>query len=110
MLFRSGRGSLLYPFSCVLGKSKIGKFTTLNVHCSVPHDNITGDYCTFSPYSAIMGHCNIGDECFFGVASYCIPKVTLPAFTKVSAGAIVRKSINDPTILYGDPAAPRQAR
>lgn len=102
-----GKGSVICPFTSVLGDAVIEEFVTLNVYTTVAHDNIVKKYSTYSPYAGTMGNCEIGEECFFGTAAYCIPKVKLPAGTKVSAGAVVRKSITTPCTLYGDPAQPK---
>lgn len=101
-----GKGCVFSPNSCVMGDAIIGDFVTLNIFSSVSHDNIVGDFTTYSPHSGTMGGCVLGEEVFLGAGSYCIPSVTLPSRTKVSAGAIVRKSIITPLTLYGDPAAP----
>lgn len=105
-----GKGCVICPNTCVLGDAQVGNFVTVNVFCTIAHDNVIGDYVTYSPYVGTMGVCKIGNECFFGTASYCVPKVSLPAGTKVSAGAIVRKSIQTPETLYGDPATPKQKK
>lgn len=102
------KGIIMAPYSSVLGDSIVGNFVTLNVYCCVAHDNIIGDYTTFSPYCGTMGYCDIGNECFFGTATYCIPKVKLGAKIKVSAGSVVRHSYSEETTLLGNPAKPRQ--
>lgn len=102
-----GVGITMCPYSAILGDANVGNFVTFNVYSCVAHDNIIGDYITFSPYCGTMGNCNIGDECFFGTAAYCIPKVTLGNKIKVSAGSMVRHSYEDECVLLGNPAKPR---
>lgn len=103
-----GKGCIVCPFTSVLGDAIVEEFVTLNVYTTVAHDNVVKKYTTYSPYTGTMGNCEIGEECFLGTAAYCIPKVKLPSGTKVSAGAVVRKSVAESCTLYGDPAAPRQ--
>jgi len=103
-----GRGIIMCPYSAILGDAVVGNFVTLNIYSCVTHDNLIGNYNTFSPYSGTMGNCEIGDECFFGTASYCIPKVKLGNKIKISAGSMVRHSFNQECILQGNPAKPRQ--
>lgn len=105
---RMGKGITICPFTTVLGDAVLGNFVTLNVYNCIAHDNIIGDFVTLSPYCGTMGNCKIGDECFFGTASYCIPKVTLGNNVKVSAGSVVRHSYSDSVVLIGNPAKPRQ--
>lgn len=102
-----GVGNTLSPYSCVNGDSVIGNFVTLNVHTTVSHDSIVNNFVTFSPYSGVMGNCRVGDECFFGTASYCIPNVTLGNKIKVSAGSVVRHSFLEDCVLRGNPAKPK---
>lgn len=105
-----GSGIVICPFSTVLGDSVVGDFVTLNVHTCVAHDNIIGNFVTYSPYCGSMGNCEIQDECFFGTAAYCIPKIKLGRNIKVSAGSVVRHSFLEECILQGNPAKPRVAQ
>lgn len=106
-LARIGRGSVICPQAVITSDAQIGEFVTMNIYSSVPHDSVVGDFSTFSPYASIMGNCKVGKDVFFGAYATCIPKVSLPDGTKVSAGAVVRKSIEQAATLYGDPAKPR---
>jgi sugar O-acyltransferase (sialic acid O-acetyltransferase NeuD family) len=103
-----GQGSIIGPNTVVTSDACIGQFVTLNLNCCIAHNCTVGEFTTFSPYASIMGHCNIGSDCFFGAGALCVPKVFLPSYTKVSAGAVVRKSITEPATLYGDPASPKK--
>jgi len=102
-----GVGMVMCPYSSILGDAVVGDFVTFNVYSCVTHDNVIGNYITFSPYCGTMGNCEIGDECFFGTAAYCIPKVKLGNNIKVSAGSIVRHSYDNECVLLGNPAKPR---
>lgn len=102
-----GVGITMCPFSAILGDSIVGDFVTFNVYSCVTHDNVIGNFITFSPYCGTMGYCTIDDDCFFGTAAYCIPKVKLGKGIKVSAGSVVRHSYMDQCVLLGNPAKPR---
>lgn len=100
-----GKGVVICPYATVSGDSVIGDFVTLNVHTCVTHDNVVGNYSTYSPYAGSMGNCSIGEDCFFGAASYCIPGVTVANGCKISAGSFVRKShLTENDVLIGNPA------
>jgi sugar O-acyltransferase (sialic acid O-acetyltransferase NeuD family) len=103
-----GVGITMNPYSTVMGNAIVGNFVTLNVFTCVAHDNVVGDFVTYSPYCGTMGNCEIGDECFFGTASYCIPKIKLGKKIKVSAGSVVRHSYTEESVLIGNPAKPRK--
>lgn len=104
---RIGRGCILTPQSIVVGDAVLGNFVFMNTNATVGHDAVIGDYSTMFPNTEVCGNCQIGEDVIMGIGSYVLPNVNLPSGTKVSAGAIVRKSIDTPTTLYGDPAKPR---
>lgn len=100
-----GKGVVICPYATVLGDSVVGDFVTLNVYSCVAHDNVVGNYSTYSPYAGSMGNCSIGEACFFGTASYCIPGVTVANACKISAGSFLRKShLIEHDVLIGNPA------
>lgn len=102
-----GRGCILTPQTIVVGDAVLGDFVFMNTNATVGHDAVIGDYTTMFPNTEVCGNCTLGQDVIMGIGSYVIPNVALPSKTKVSAGAIVRKSIDTPTTLYGDPAKPR---
>ena len=95
------------PQSIVTGDAVLGDFVFMNTNATVGYDTTIGSYTTLFPNSEVCGDCEIGESCLFGIGSYVLPKVKLPEGTKVSAGAIVRKSPIDNRTLYGDPAKPK---
>lgn len=105
---RIGRGCIIAPQAIVTGDAVIGDGVFVNTNATVGHDSKVADFCTLGPNSEICGHCDIGEGCYFGVGAYALPHVRLPAWTKVSAGAVVRKSVADVCTLYGDPAKPKE--
>lgn len=102
-----GKGCILTPQTLVVGDAVLGDFVFMNTNATVGHDSKIGDYTTLFPNSEVCGNCILGDDCLVGIGGYVLPNVFLPSGTKVSAGAVVRKSIDKPTTLYGDPAKPR---
>lgn len=99
-----GKGCILAPQALVCGDPVIGDFVFMNTNATVGHDTKIGSYSTLFPNTEVCGNCDVGEDCLFGIGSYVLPKVTLPQGTKVSAGAVVRKSPPDNRTLYGDPA------
>ena len=100
--------TFIHKSATVSLQSEIGQGSIVGPNTVITSDAKLGEYTTFSPYASVMGHCTLGTDCFFGTNALCVPKVSLPSHTKVSAGAVVRKSITEPTTLYGDPAGPRK--
>lgn len=104
-----GKGCWLAAYSSICGDAVIGDFVSYNVYAQSGHDCVIGDYTTFSPYAETCGGCIVGDGVFFGVRAVAVPKVNIAAGAKISAGAVVRKSILEAVTVYGDPARPRAA-
>ena len=104
-----GRGCILAPQASVCGDPEIGNFVFMNTNATVGHDTFIGDYTTLFPNSEVCGDCDVEEGCLLGIGAYVLPKVRLHPGTKVSAGAIVRKTPEDSRTLYGDPAQPRVA-
>lgn len=101
-----GRGCVFAPQSILAGDPVLGRFVFLNTNATVGHDSVVGSYVTLYPNTEICGDCGIGEDVIFGIGAYAFPKVTIVKGAKVSAGAVVRKSVLTPVTVYGDPAKP----
>ena len=101
-----GKGCVFSVQSIICGDCIIEDFVFCNTNATVGHDSKIGKYTTLYPNTEICGNCDIGEECIFAIGSYVIPNVNLPSYTKVSAGAVVRKSYDEPHLLVGNPAIP----
>lgn len=105
-----GRGCVLAPHALVCGDPVIGDFCFFNTNATIGHDTTLGAYSTLFPNTEVCGNCDLGEGCILGIGAYVIPGVTLPAGTKVSAGAVVRESIGAPGTIYGDPRGAYRVR
>jgi sugar O-acyltransferase (sialic acid O-acetyltransferase NeuD family) len=101
-----GKGCVFAPQSMIVGDCILGDFIFCNTNATVGHDSTVGDFTTMYPNTEVCGNCNIGTDCVFGIGSYVIPNINLPSYTKVSAGAVVRNSYEEPHLLVGNPAKP----
>lgn len=104
---RLGRGCVLTPQTIAAGDCILKEFVFFNTNATVGHDSTIGSYTSLMPNSEVCGWCSIGEDCFIGINSTIVPHVTLAMGVKVSAGAVVRKSILEAVTVYGDPASPR---
>jgi acetyltransferase EpsM len=105
-----GWGCVFAPQALVCGDPVIEDFVFFNTNATVGHDSIIRKYVTLFPNSEVCGGCDIGEDVVFGIGAYALPNVKVAAGAKVSAGAIVRKSVLEAVTVYGDPAAERQKR
>lgn len=72
-----GQGSIICPGTIITTNCKIGKHTHLNLHTTIGHDNVIGDYFTTAPGVHISGNNNIGDCVYFGTNSATRQKVNI---------------------------------
>ena len=80
----------------------------LNLHCTVGHDTVIGDFCTFSPGVHLSGNVRVEDYVECGTNSSVIPNVTLGEGCVIGAGAAVVKSIPAGKLAVGIPAKVRE--
>ena len=97
-----GRGCVFAPHSIVAGDPVIGDFCFFNTNATIGHDSRLGAYSTLFPNTEVCGDCDIGEGVIMGIGAYVIPGITLPDGSKVSAGAVVRESVYQPSTIYGD--------
>jgi sugar O-acyltransferase (sialic acid O-acetyltransferase NeuD family) len=104
-----GRGCVFAPQSMVCGDPILGDFVFLNTNATVGHDSIIGKFSTLFPNTEVCGDCEVGEGVIFGIGAYALPRVKIVSGAKVSAGAVVRKSVLEVVTVYGDPAKVRIA-
>lgn len=103
-----GKGCILAPQAVIAGDAILKDFVFFNTNATTGHDTVIGAYSTLFPNAEVCGGCDVGEDSLFGIGSYVLPSVSIQPGTKVSAGAIVRKSPESNTTLYGDPAKPKE--
>lgn len=101
-----GKGCIFAPQAILAGDPIIEDFVFFNTNATIGHDSRIGKYTTLFPNSEVCGNCDVGEEVIFGIGAYAVPNVNIASRAKVSAGAVVRKSVLEPVTVYGDPAKP----
>lgn len=84
----------------------ISKFVTLNLMCTVGHDTIINDYCSFMPSVNISGDVKIHKGVYVGTGAKIINQLEIHENTIVGAGAVVSKSLPANCTAVGIPAKP----
>lgn len=97
-----GRGCVFAPHALICGDPVIGDFCFFNTNATIGHDSRLGAYSTLFPNTEVCGDCDIGEGVIMGIGAYVIPGIRIPAGSKVSAGAVVRESVNQRSTIYGD--------
>lgn len=99
-----GEGAIITPGTIVTCDIKIGKHAHLNLHTTVGHDCIIGDYFTTAPGVHISGSCTIDDGVYFGTNSSVREKINICKNVTIGMGAVVVKDITEAGIYIGSPA------
>jgi sugar O-acyltransferase (sialic acid O-acetyltransferase NeuD family) len=89
----------------------IGKHVQVMGMCSIGHDVILKDCVTICPCCAVSGYVVVEEQVFVGAGSTIVngklgKPLIIGAGTKISAGAVVTKSIPPNTSVAGNPARP----
>jgi len=99
-----GKGVCLMSGCSLTNDIKIGAGCLINLHCTVGHDSVIGDFTELSPGVHISGNCSIGSYCNLGTNATILPKVVLGDNVMVGAGAVVTKDVPSNSLVVGIPA------
>lgn len=101
-----GEGSIITAGCIVTVNVEMGKHVILNLCCTVGHDTVIRDYCSFMPGVNISGEVNIGECVYVGTGAKIINQVHVGQNTIIGAGAVVSKSLPADCTAVGVPAKP----
>jgi sugar O-acyltransferase (sialic acid O-acetyltransferase NeuD family) len=99
-----GEGSIICAGVIITTNCIIGKHSHLNLHTTIGHDNLIGDYFTAAPGVKISGNCQIGDCVYFGSNSSVKEKIMICDNVIIGLNAGVVKNITDSGVYVGVPA------
>ena len=102
-------GTLVCTPTYIGPNTKLGKHVHVMPMCSIGHDVIIGDYVTLCPSCTVSGYVVIEQEAFVGAGATIVngkpgKPLTVGSGTKISAGAVVTKSIPPNAVVAGNPA------
>jgi sugar O-acyltransferase (sialic acid O-acetyltransferase NeuD family) len=99
-----GEGTLICAGTIITTNIDIGRFVTINLACTVGHETVIGDYCSFMPTCNISGEVSVGETSFWGTGAKVINRVCVGAETMIGAGAVVISDIPHNATAVGVPA------
>ncbi|MGJ8665824.1 MAG: acetyltransferase [Patiriisocius sp.] len=98
---------------CILSKGciltcdiKLGKFTILNLSCTIGHDTLIHPFSSFMPSVNISGEVTINEAVYVGTGAKIINDLNIGKNTIIGAGAVVSKSLPENCTAVGIPAKP----
>jgi sugar O-acyltransferase (sialic acid O-acetyltransferase NeuD family) len=98
-----GEGCIITAGVIITCNIKIGRQAHLNLHTSIGHDCVTGDYFTTAPAANISGNCTFGDCVYFGTNSAVRNGIKICDNVTVGMGGIVVKDITEEGVYIGNP-------
>lgn len=101
-----GEGSIICAGNIITEDIVIGNHVILNLSCTVGHDSIILNYCSFMPSVNISGEVKIEEGVFVGTGAKIINQVEIGRYSIIGAGAVVSKTIPSNCTAVGIPAKP----
>ncbi len=98
-----GEGSYIGERAYIGPDVKIGKMCIINTGSIVEHGSEVGAFVHVSLNSSLGGNVRLGSETFVGMGSNILNDVTVGENVIVAAGAVVRKNIENNSLIYGNP-------
>lgn len=99
-----GEGSIICAGTILTTNIKIGKHAHLNLHTTVGHDCVIGDFFTTAPGAKISGNCVIYDCVYIGTNASVKQKISIHSLATIGMNAAVVKDIEEPGTYIGVPA------
>ena len=104
-------GTIVFPTTYIGPTTVLGKQVQVMTMCAIGHDVIIKDYVTICPSCTVSGYVVIEEGVFVGAGTTIVngkagKPLVIGAGTKISAGAVVTKSIPVNAAVAGNPARP----
>ncbi len=101
-----GEGTIICAGNIITVNINIGNHVIFNLGCTVGHDTIIKDFCSFMPAVNVSGEVVIESEVYVGTGAKIINQLSVGEKTIVGAGAVVYKSLPANCTAVGIPAKP----
>ncbi len=98
-----GLGVVIAAGTILTNRIRIGHHVHINLMCTVGHDCHLDDFGTLSPGVNVCGNVWIREGAFLGAGATTVEKVTIGAWSRVGAGAVVTKDVPDNCTVVGVP-------
>ena len=99
-----GCGNVILANSVINSNVTMGDFNTVQSNVLIGHDNKIGNSNFFTGHCAIGSNNTIGDACFFGLNTSVNNYISIGNYVFCGMASNVIGSVEDDTIVYGNPA------
>jgi sugar O-acyltransferase (sialic acid O-acetyltransferase NeuD family) len=104
--YRLGRGCIIAAGSILTSNIEIGDFVNINLHCSIGHDCVLGDFASLMPGVRLSGGVILEESVYLGTNAVVLPNLKIGKNAIIGAGAVVTKDVPANTTVVGVPAKP----
>lgn len=101
-----GEGTVITAGNIVSNNVFIGNHCSINLSCTVGHDNRIEDYVSVMPGCNLSGFVTLKEGSYLGTGTKIIQSKTVGNNSIIGAGAVVIKDIPDNCTAVGNPAKP----
>lgn len=98
-----GEGSIICAGNIITENIKIGKHVIVNLSCTIGHDALIGDFCSFMPTVNVSGETNIEKLVFVGTGARIINQKKIGHGSIIGAGTVVIKDVPPYSTVVGNP-------
>ena len=102
-----GNGLTIAQKCIITSDVKLGNFIQINLNVSIQHNCLIEDYVTIAPSVSLMGNVKIGKHAYIGAGAVIKQGVQIGTRSTVGMGSVVVKDVPEDTIVYGNPAKPK---
>ncbi|WP_224994857.1 hypothetical protein [Cesiribacter sp. SM1] len=99
-----GEGSIVCAGTILTCNIKIGKHAHLNLHTTIGHNCVIGEYFTSAPGVHVSGNCTFGNEVSIGTGASVREKLSICSGATIGMGAVLVKNIEEPGVYVWNPA------
>jgi sugar O-acyltransferase (sialic acid O-acetyltransferase NeuD family) len=99
-----GEGCIICAGNMLTVNITIGAHVVFNLGCTVGHDTVIKNYCSFMPSVNVSGEVVIEEQVYMGTGAKVINQLSVGEKTIVGAGAVVYKSLPANCTAVGVPA------
>ena len=99
-----GEGNIVTAGTMLTCGIRTGRHVQLNLHTTVGHDCMLGDFCTTAPAVNISGNCTLGEGVYAGTNACIRQGIRIGDWVTLGMGAVVVKDIAEGGVHVGNPA------
>ncbi|UTW67109.1 acetyltransferase [bacterium SCSIO 12643] len=101
--YKMGNGCIITA-GCILTENfELGDFVTLNLCCTVGHDAVIKNYCSFMPNVNISGETFFSEGVYVGTSATIINQKKIGEWVTVGAGAVIIRDVPNKVTVVGNP-------